>query len=83
MSGYRLCAATFLIVALGACTPREPVASSEPVAMPSVSNVPPQRSYLDPGPAPGRGGPNYIRDNLSNGPRQTDSFGNDLLTRAP
>lgn len=83
MSGYRLCAATLLIVALGACTPREPVASSEPIVAPSVSNVPPQRSYLDPGPTPSRGGPNYIRDNLTSSSRQTDSFGNDLLTRRP
>lgn len=50
----------------------------------SAMPLPQQRSYLDPGPgAPRSAGPNYVRANQSNGPRQTDFFGNDVLPQNP
>lgn len=64
--------------ALAACTTQE--AAREPAAPATTIATPQQRSYLDPGPAPARlGGPSYMRDNLTSSPRQTDSFGNDVL----
>jgi hypothetical protein len=63
---------------MSGCTTQEEARQSvAPIA--TASNAP-QRSYLDPGPAPARqGGPGYIRDNLTSSPRQTDGFGNDVL----
>ena len=67
---------------LGACTTQE--AASTPDAQISVTTVPPQRSYLDPGPAPARGGgPAYIQAGTNSFARQTDSFGNDLVPKIP
>jgi hypothetical protein len=63
------------------CTSQEPPRSD---GVTVASPQEPRRSYLDPGPAPTRsGGPNYVRDNRSNGPRQTDAFGNDVLPQVP
>lgn len=66
---------------LGACTTQE---AAQPEPQISVTSVPPQRSYLDPGPAPSRsGGPNYVRAGVNSFSRQTDSFGNDLVAPIP
>jgi len=66
---------------LGACTTQE---ASQPESQISVTSVPPQRSYLDPGPAPSRnGGPAYVQAGQNSFARQTDSFGNDLVPRIP
>ncbi|MGO4405602.1 hypothetical protein AB4Z10_15230 [Bosea sp. RAF48] len=67
---------------LGACTTQEAASSPEPQI--SVTSVPPQRSYLDPGPVPARsGGPAYIQAGSNSFARQTDSFGNDLVPKIP
>ncbi|QEL24375.1 hypothetical protein FQV39_18665 [Bosea sp. F3-2] len=67
---------------LGACTTQEAASPSEPQI--SVTSVPPQRSYLDPGPTPSRtGGPAYIQAGRNSFARQTDSFGNDLVPKIP
>ncbi len=82
MRAVRIVSAALLIAAAAGCTTREEPAPA--YIPPSASTrVPPERSYLDPGPLPGRGGPGYVRDNLTSTPRQTDSFGNDLLPRSP
>lgn len=66
---------------LGACTTQE---ASQPEPQISVTSVPPQRSYLDPGPAPSRtGGPAYVQAGQNSFARQTDSFGNDVVPRIP
>lgn len=71
------CAALALIGA-AACTPREEL---PPQYAPStaITTVPPQRSYLDPGPAQSTGGPRYLQRGAGSPPRQTDMFGNDLV----
>lgn len=66
---------------LGACTTQE--AASPPEPQLSVTSVPPQRSYLDPGPAPATGAPNYVRAGMNSFSRQTDSFGADVVPRIP
>lgn len=77
-----LLALTVPTAMLGACTTQE--AASPPDAQISVTSVPPQRSYLDAGPAPSRsGGPNYIQAGTNSFARQTDSFGNDLVPKIP
>lgn len=66
---------------LGACTTQE---AAQPEPQISVTSVPPQRSYLDPGPAPASsGGPNYVRAGENSFSRQTDFFGNDVVPRIP
>lgn len=86
MSTTRLAALFALLVPaamLGACTTQE-AASSPPETQISVTTVPPQRSYLDPGPAPSRtGGPAYVQAGQNSFARQTDSFGNDLVPKIP
>jgi hypothetical protein len=65
---------------LTGCVSNQPV--SEVPAQVVVTSVPPQRSYLDPGPVPTRGdGPNYVRSNIAGSPNTDDRFGSDLLPR--
>lgn len=62
------------------CTQREPVASDPSSVV--VSSTLPQRSYLDPGPAPARqGGPNYVRENAYGSPDAGTIVGRDSLPR--
>jgi hypothetical protein len=85
MKPIRIVSIALLLAAAG-CTPREEVAPSyaTPTYAPQgTSGLPPERSYLDPGPAPSRGGPNYLRENAASPPRQTDMFGNDVVPRIP
>ncbi|TCR67416.1 hypothetical protein [Bosea sp. BK604] len=70
-----------LFISIVACTPREDVPPS--VTPSATTYTMPQRSYLDPGPAPGTGGPRYLYDNATSAPQQTDMFGNDILRRTP
>ena len=61
---------------LAGCTPQD-TAETDSSTLPSQ-----QRSFLGTGPALATG-PNYVRDSVSVGPRQTDAFGNGVLPRAP
>lgn len=68
--------------ALGACTTQQTASQPEPQI--SVTSVPPQRSYLDPGPMPSRNGaPNYVQAGQGSFARQTDGFGNDVVRQIP
>lgn len=68
---------------LGACTTQD-AASPPPETQRIVTSTPTQRSYLDAGPAPARGGgPNYVQAGQNSFARQTDSFGNDVVPRSP
>lgn len=79
LSRRMLCALP--VLALTGCMPQQS-AQMEPVIV--TSAPPPQRSYLDAGPVPAAGGgPNYVRDSLSTGARQTDAFGTGVLPRTP
>jgi hypothetical protein len=71
-----------LLTSIAGCTPREEFASPAVVST-AATRASAERSYLDVGPAPGRGGPAYLQANTASGPRQTDFFGNDVLPRAP
>lgn len=81
---FRLSAALALAVftgSLGACMTQD--AASPPAAPITVTSVPPQRSYLDAGPAPSSGGANYTRPGVGGFARQTDAFGGDVVPRIP
>lgn len=71
-----------LLTSIAGCTPREEFAAPSVVST-AAPRTTAERSYLDVGPAPSRGGPAYIQANTTGGPRQTDFFGNDVLPRAP
>lgn len=75
-----LAPATILLAALGGCVSSEPAAYSDAPAVQSMSTRPPQRSYLDAGPAPARpSGPSYLRDNGASFAGRSDSFGSGVL----
>lgn len=78
MQTKRILALALAATTLAACTTQEE--ARQPVAPAATVSSAPQRSYLDPGPAPARqGGAGYVRDNLTSSPRQTDGFGNAVL----
>ena len=70
-----------LACGLVACTTQD--AAAPPAAPITVTSVPPQRSYLDAGPAPSSGGANYTRPGVGGFARQTDAFGSDVVPRIP
>lgn len=82
MTAARIASLAILLAGTAACTPREEIAPSyaAPTYQPSATTAraPAERSYLDPGPSPGRGRPAYLQDSVGSAPRQTDGFGNDL-----
>jgi hypothetical protein len=71
-----------VLASIGACTPREELPPPS-IAPSATTRTLPERSYLDPGPAQNTGGPRYLYDNMTSAPRQTDSYGNDLIQRIP
>lgn len=63
------------------CTTSSAPVASDPSGVVISSSVP-QRSYLDPGPAPARqGGPNYVRENAYGSPDAGTLLGRDSLPR--
>ncbi|MBN9453533.1 MAG: hypothetical protein J0I42_16435 [Bosea sp.] len=76
----QLAPATILLAALGGCASREPAEFSEAPVVQSMTIQPPQRSFLDPGPAPARqSGAAYQRDSGTSFAGRSDSFGNGVL----
>lgn len=82
MKAVQAASITVMLAGIAACTPREEPPPTY-VAPSATTRTLPERSYLDPGPAQSTGGPRYLDSSVTSAPRQTDSFGNDLIPRIP